>query len=425
MRKAIGSTVLLLTVHVCIGTCVWADGFHARIFKERFCWEWRALEPKLENEQFRAAAIRELILILQFTGDYTDNCAPDSPWWMQTEEGRRNAVRSCIEILGRLGDTALLAVWEALKNDIRFDTPAWRTALAQVRAARAREAQALGVLRAELARLPRLVDSLDPARAAGMDREALSDARIQKALHGYREAKDDAVQAARDLHRDFRDFFGLLSVACNDVVPSENYRQNLERVLERLGAVAKPLLQANRGQRHPEVARIVDRLLVRLPVQGQAQLAGPVEQADWRRTQIEWLLIDLGDPTPGSPVATRAATELVSLGLAAVPHLLELLESGKFEPASACVRALELIGHEKFGADSLAWEDWFKKKRAQERNRPANPNVPEPQDEVTIGPRKAVPSEKAPKAPSEREDQEELQPGEYKGSWVARAGRSE
>jgi len=100
------------------------------LFRSDFASDWAALKPRMADPNQRQMAIAELLSILRYVDTY--NYAPDSPPWMATEEGRANARESAVEILHELGSKAAEKVWEALADDIRFDTAESRKALHKV-----------------------------------------------------------------------------------------------------------------------------------------------------------------------------------------------------------------------------------------------------------------------------------------------------
>jgi len=302
-----------------------ACGFHTQFFRGEFSSDWATLKPSMTDRSQRQQVITELLSILHYVDTY--NYAPDSPPWMETEQGRTNARESAVEILHELGDKAADMVWEALANDIRFDTPETRKALLKVRVERDKVQEIENDLRVFLSK--KFSEVFKKINAAPSPREA----------------DDELLRAWTE--QGTRLGIGELPKPMPEAPSSDGKIHR--RVPQRMFTYVRPYSQTNLLQSvqvDPLTASdLAVRNFIRRHSMGQASLAAAVleynrivgkQKPQFGAGQMGYLG---GDLVPCEEFRSDLETVLVRIGKAALP----MLERGSMHPHKAVAAKAELL----------------------------------------------------------------------------------
>lgn len=406
-----------------------ACGFHASIFTGDFAATWARLKPNLDPGM-RQQVVHELLRILRFVDTY--NFAPDSPVWMQTERGRAHARASAVAILHDLGMHAAPLVWEALADDIRFNTRETARMLDKVRAAQAQVASAWGEVRAEAEKIPEVarkleeferdslrrqvlsleiyelflregllchgnpqappprghrpvpVGRIEMAQTAGMQDALLSlvppnlrgNAKMGEWLRKHSLAQQEltmAVSAYDVMVARFKP-----ELAGGDMTPSDEYRSDLQEVLIRIGDPALELLKRWHRNSNKEVAAMAVKLCETISNLKEPRAPAGVRPLVPQLQRIAAAALDAwdaGDKRPFSNVREQALKRLRERGLDAYADLMVLMElrpNGFQHEARDALIALVGVDH---GLDLAAWQAWLARQLEAEKRKPLPPEL--------------------------------------------------
>ncbi|MCZ7648959.1 MAG: hypothetical protein M5U26_27500 [Planctomycetota bacterium] len=386
-----------------------ADGFHTEHFSEpHFPEQWEKLRFRLfgaaqagdaVDASLLYSVIQELLDILHYVDPY--NIAPDSPPWAQTEAGREMARAMAQAILCELAADSAQPVWEAYAQELRFESPAPRKLLEEIRTRRATAEATWLTLREKAGRrIPRLLGSLETDRERE-DREIAAavrlylttrdplivqrlgpetnfrlDSHLHRPYRGESAAPPSRLNSPEALIRELKRFDDLYRVddlyllassyraeldkaesvarsfrsrypefVRGDVLPCPEYAEALEEVLLRMGARAEPLLREGLNHRSPRVAQAARRLLERLRAGGVEPYPGlrALESRPLRLARLAAAAWDYGDPHGPSPATEEAARELRRRGSACVPDLRRLEEIEFLGLGADCRRARRFL----------------------------------------------------------------------------------
>jgi hypothetical protein len=328
--RALGLTLALLAVlplalpHVCF-----ADGFEGLFYFSNDPYrDWQRLKPQMTDPAARSGVIAELLRILRFVDTY--NNAADSPVWMHSEEGRANARECAVAILIEIGPPCAPKVWEALADDIRFQTKDVVKALQRAKTAQSKAVTALGDLRVELAKVPGLAKKLNEADAApGRDSELAYEWYILT-VSANREALEAAMppvpgfnprapRSERKIHR---------PIPADQNAPENMAGMNKEWVLA---------MQDPEAVRNPAIAAALGRFT---PLQAEAYKEVSAYNALLQRANPQMASADM---IPCDDLQSDLRRVLVCLGKDAVPVIEKDLHHRNREVADSAAKLIATI----------------------------------------------------------------------------------
>lgn len=154
----------------------------------------------------------------------------------------------------------------------------------------------------------------------------------------------------------------------SDLVPCEDFAQDLETVLVRIGKPALPALKkVNKWRSRKAMDKIKQIIGI---IEGQEN---PIEPAGLQPVadggagalaELALLLWDLGDPKEDAKHVKQAQEALSKRGKSAVPDILQIMAIPQLELRDECAKALSLLTGEQLGLDLQAWRDWYREREA-------------------------------------------------------------
>lgn len=189
----------------------------------------------------------------------------------------------------------------------------------------------------------------------GPSRLMLSEIPLGRSISIPNERGDGFVRA--DLFMD--DFQGT---GGSFLPPCEEFRTDLETVLERIGASAVPLLEKNINHSNNTVAQTAQWLIQRIRSQNkpmELRSLSSLENNFQRRARLALCVWDYCAPEPDTAIATAAKADLLKRGQSAIPEILEIMAIEDMGLGSECGRALELLTAQKWGDDYPSWRQWY------------------------------------------------------------------
>lgn len=328
--RALGLTLALLAVlplalpHVCF-----ADGFEGLFYFSNDPYrDWQRLKPQMTDPAARSGVIAELLRILRFVDTY--NNAADSPVWMHSEEGRANARECAVAILIEIGPQSAPKVWEALADDIRFQTKDVMKALQRAKTAQSKAVTALGDLRVEMMKVPNLARKLsageaDPGRDAELSYEwcilamDVNRTSIEAELPQVAGFVPRAQKAGADVHR---------------MIPADLIPPDSMAGMSREWSIA---MQEPETMRNPAIAAALRRFT---PLQADAYKEVGAYNALLQRANPQMASADM---IPCDDLQSDLRRVLVCLGKDAVPVLEKDLHHRNREVADSAAKLIATI----------------------------------------------------------------------------------